>query len=62
MRETTYTKTHIIVSTCLALLLVGGAWHVAIGEARDDERSRNDLRVIGLTDEGQLVVAIPLGQ
>ena len=29
MRETTYTKTHIIVSTCLALLLVGGAWHVA---------------------------------
>ena len=39
----------------LALLLVGGAWHVAIGEARDDERSRNDLRVIGLTDEGQLV-------
>ena len=55
MRETTYTKTHFIVSTCLALLLVGGAWHVAIGEARDDERSRNDLRVIGLTDEGQLV-------
>ena len=55
MRETTYTKTHIIVSTCLALLLVGGAWHVALGEARDDERSRNDLRVIGLTDEGQLV-------
>ena len=55
MRETTYTKTHIIVSTCLALLLVGGAWHVAIGEARDDERSRNDLRVIGFTDEGQLV-------
>jgi Domain of unknown function (DUF4394) len=55
MRETAYTKTHIIVSTCLALLLVGGAWHVALGQARDDERSRNDLRVIGLTDEGQLV-------
>lgn len=55
MHETTCTKTHIIVSTCLALLLVGGAWHVAIGEAREDERSRNDLRVIGLTDEGQLV-------
>jgi Domain of unknown function (DUF4394) len=30
MRETTYTKTHFIVFTCLALLLVGGAWHVAI--------------------------------
>ena len=55
MHETTNTKTHLIVSTCLALLLVGGAWHVAIGEARDDERSRNDLRVIGLTVEGQLV-------
>jgi hypothetical protein len=55
MHKNTHTKTHIIVSTCLALLLVGGAWHVAIGEARDDERSRNDLRVIGLTDEGQLV-------
>ena len=55
MRETTDTKTRTIVSACTALLLAAGAWHVGIAEARDDDRSRNDLRVIGLTDEGRLV-------
>ena len=55
MRETTDTKTRTIVSACTALLLAAGAWHIGIAEARDDDRSRNDLRVIGLTDEGRLV-------
>ena len=36
-------------------MLAAGAWHVAVVEGRDDDRSRNDLRVIGLTDEGRLV-------
>ena len=55
MRETTYTKTRGVVCACLALLLAAGAWRVADANGRDDERSRNDLRVIGLTDDGRLV-------
>jgi hypothetical protein len=60
MLETTHTKTRSVVSACLALLLAAGAWHVTLAESRDDERSFNDprvigLRVIGLTDDGRLV-------
>ncbi len=60
MLETTYTKTRSVVSACLALLLAAGAWHVTFAQGRDDERSFNDprmigLRVIGLTDDGRLV-------
>jgi hypothetical protein len=55
MREITYTKTRTAVSTCLALLLAASVWHVAVADGRDDDRSRSDLRVIGLTDDGQLV-------
>ena len=60
MLETTYTKTRSVVSACLALLLAAGAWHVTLAQGRDDERSFNDprtigLRVIGLTDDGRLV-------
>ncbi len=60
MFETTYTKTRSVASACLALLLAAGAWHVTLAQGRDDERSFNDprvigLRVIGLTDDGRLV-------
>ncbi len=55
MREITYTKTRTAVSTCLALLLAASVWHVAVADGRDDDLSRSDLRVIGLTDDGQLV-------
>ena len=44
-----------VVSICLAALLFASAWHVAGLEARDDERSPHNLRVIGLTDDGRLV-------
>jgi hypothetical protein len=43
-----------VVSVCLAALLSASAWHVADVEARDDERSQQNLRVIGLTDDGRL--------
>lgn len=55
MRETNYMKPQTVVSACLALLLAAGAWQVAVAEGRNDDRSRNDLRVIGLTDDGRLV-------
>ena len=55
MREITHTKARSAVSACVALLLAAGAWHVAIADGRNDDRLRNDLRVIGLTDDGRLV-------
>ena len=55
MRETNYRKPQTVVSACLALLLAAGAWQVAVAEGRNDDRSRNDLRVVGLTDDGRLV-------
>jgi Domain of unknown function (DUF4394) len=55
MRKTTHTKKQSAVFACLAVLLAAGAWHVVGAEGRDDDRSRNDLRVIGLTDDGRLV-------
>jgi hypothetical protein len=56
MRETTHMKTRSVLCACLAVLLAAGAWHhVAVAAGRDDDRLRNDLRVIGLTDDGRLV-------
>ena len=55
MRETNYMKPHTVVSACLAFLLAAGAWQVAVAEGRNDDRPSNDLRVIGLTDDGRLV-------
>jgi hypothetical protein len=46
------------VRACLTVLLIMlGAWHATRAEDRNDERnsSLNDLRVIGLTDDGRLV-------
>ena len=51
----TNSKRLSLVSVCLAALLSASAWHVADVEARDDERSQQNLRVIGLTDDGRLV-------
>ena len=51
----TNSKKRGVVSVCLAALLSASAWHVADVEARDDERSQQNLRVIGLTDDGRLV-------
>ena len=51
----TNSKRRGVVSVCLAALLSASAWHVADVEARDDERSQQNLRVIGLTDDGRLV-------
>jgi hypothetical protein len=55
MREANYRKPQTVVSACLALLLAAGAPHVGAAEGRNDDRSRNDLRVVGLTDDGRLV-------
>ena len=55
MRVTNCMKPQTVVSACLALLLAAGAWQVAVAEGRNDDRSPNDLRVIGLTDDGRLV-------
>ena len=48
-------KKQSVVLACLAVMLAAGAWHVVGANGRDDDRSRNDLRVIGLTAEGRLV-------
>ena len=55
MRENNYRKPQTVVSGCLALLLAAGVWQVARADGRNDDRSPNDLRVIGLTDDGRLV-------
>ncbi len=55
MRKTNYLKLQTVASACLALLLAAGAGHVAAAEGRNDDRSRNGLRVIGLTNDGRLV-------
>jgi hypothetical protein len=58
MREGIFTKTRSVICACLAVLLAAGAWRVAHADGRDgrdDDRLRNDLRVIGLTDDGRLV-------
>ena len=55
MRETNYRKLQTVGSACLALLLAAGVWQVAGADGRNDDRSPNDLRVIGLTDDGRLV-------
>jgi hypothetical protein len=55
MRTTTHTKKQAVVHACLAVLLAASAWHVAGAEDRDDDDSPNELRVIGLTEDGRLV-------
>ena len=55
MRETNYRNPQTIVSAGLALLLAAGVWQVAGADGRNDDRPPNDLRVIGLTDDGRLV-------
>ena len=55
MRETNYRKPQTVVSAGLALLLAAGVWQVTGADGRNDDRSPNDLRVIGLTDDGRLV-------
>ena len=55
MRETNYRKPQTVPSACLALLLAAGVWHVAGADGRNDDRSPDEMRVIGLTDDGRLV-------
>jgi hypothetical protein len=55
MRDTNYRKPRTVASACLALVLAAGVWQGAGADGRDDDRSPNDLRVIGLTDDGRLV-------
>jgi hypothetical protein len=55
MRETTYRKPRAVVSAGLALLLAAGVWQAAGANGRDDDRSPNNPRVIGLTDDGRLI-------
>jgi hypothetical protein len=55
MRKIIKTKKQAIVYAGLAMLLAAGARQVVGAEGRDDERSSNNLRVIGLTDDGRLV-------
>ena len=55
MRKIINTKKQAIVYAGLAMLLAAGARQVVGAEGRDDERSSNNLRVTGLTDDGRLV-------
>jgi Domain of unknown function (DUF4394) len=43
------------VIACLAVLLAASAWQIAGAKAQDNEGSRPNLRVIGLTDDSRLV-------
>ena len=55
MRKTTPPRKTSAVLASLAVLLAAGAWQVVGADGRDDDRSRVNLRVIGLTDDNQLV-------
>ena len=55
MRKTTPPKKTSAVLASLAVVLAAGAWQVVGANGRDDDRSRANLRVIGLTDDSRLV-------
>ncbi len=55
MRRAIHRERQSVVFACLAVLLAAGAWHGVRADGQDDDRSSNDLRVIGLTDDGRLV-------
>ena len=55
MSKITNSKKHSVVFACLAVLLGASTWHVAGAKAQDNEGSRPNLRVIGLTDDSRLV-------
>ena len=55
MRKSIHSTKLPIVFACLAVLLAAGTWHVVGASGRDDDRSRDNFRVIGLTDDGRLV-------
>ena len=55
MRRAIHRKKQSVVFACLAVLLAAGAWHGVRADGQDDDRSSNDFRVIGLTDDGRLV-------
>jgi hypothetical protein len=55
MRTSIRKKKQSVVFACVAVLLAAGAWHAVRADGRDDDRFRNDLQVIGLTDDGRLM-------
>jgi hypothetical protein len=55
MRNTTFPRNTSAMLASLAVLLAAGAWQVVGANGRDDDRRRDALRVIGLTDDSQLV-------
>ena len=55
MRKTTPPRKTSAVLASLAVVLAAGAWQVVGANGRDDDRSRANLRVIGLTDDNRLV-------
>jgi Domain of unknown function (DUF4394) len=55
MRTSIRKKKQSVVFACVAILLAAGAWHAVRADGRDDDRFRNDLQVIGLTDDGRLM-------